>query len=76
MDELHATIAGYLRAEREQHERRVCAIEDRILNVWRKQWMVPQCKVCGAAADDDEGGLYNLTNMRDERRCAHHYVSF
>lgn len=37
---------------------------------------VPTCKVCGAPIDDDEGGLYNIDDMRDVRECRAHYCPF
>lgn len=73
MEELHAAIAAHLRAQR---ERRVGALEERILALWHDQWDVPRCKVCGAAVDDDDNGLYNLEDMRKVRECALHYTPF
>ena len=73
MDELHAAIAAHLRAQR---QRRVCALEERMLAIWHDQWAVPRCKVGGAAIDDDDGGLYSLADMRQFRECALHHTPF
>jgi hypothetical protein len=37
---------------------------------------VPACHVCGAPIDDDEGGLYNLDDMRERRECRDHCCPF
>jgi len=75
MDELHAAIAAPLRAQRRQlaetGER-----EAAILNIWHDRCAVPRCKICGAAVDDDDNGLYNLEDMRAVRECALHYTPF
>jgi hypothetical protein len=75
VEELHAAIAAYLRAQRGPlgaTDRRDAAI----LNIRHDGTAVPRCGICGAAISDDEGGLYNLMNMRDEHRCADHYIPF
>lgn len=59
MDELHAIIAGHLRAQR-QRKAVTREGEAAILGIWRERCAVPRCKVCGAPVDDDDGGLYNL----------------
>lgn len=73
MDELHAALAAHLRAQRcqlaETGER-----EAAILNIWQDCCAVPCCTICGAAIDNDEGGLYTLANMRQVRECRDHYV--
>lgn len=75
MDELHAAIAVHLRAQR--HQRAATGeCESAILGIWRERCAVPRCKVCGAAIDDDDDGLYNLTDMRQVRECALHYTPF
>lgn len=75
MEELHAAIAAHLRAQRRQlaeaGER-----ETAILNIWQDRCMVPRCKVCGAAIEDDDGGLFDLSDMQKVRECALHYTPF
>ncbi len=75
MDDLHAAVKTYLRAQRRQlaeaGER-----EAAILNIWRDRYAIPRCNVCGAAIDSDEGGLYNLATMRDGCRCLVHHAPF
>ncbi len=75
MDELHASIAAHLRAQRRQ----LAATGEResaILGIWRERCATPRCKICGAAVDDDDGGLYNLKDMQVRRQCAEHYCPF
>ena len=62
MDQLHAAIAAYLRGKRQ-------TFTD------QDEDMLPCCRHCGAPIDND-GGLYNLANMRDERECVTHYTPF
>lgn len=72
MDELHAAIADYLRAQR-----RVLTLDEaKILNIWRERGEVPRCKVCGALIDDDDNGLFNLDDMMIVRQCNLHYTPF
>lgn len=75
MDELHASIAAHLRAQRRQRAE-TGAREERILALWYARSGVPHCKICGAAVDDDDQGLYNLDDMRRVRECHLHYVPF
>ncbi len=86
MEELHATIAAYLRAQRRTAEvRRPLADAERhytqlardaqILAIWRERRTVPHCIVCGRPVDDD-GGLFNLADMQMRRQCADHYAPF
>jgi hypothetical protein len=85
-DELHAAIADYLRGQRRTAEvRRPLADAERhrtqlkrdaqILAIWRERRTVPHCAVCGRPVDDD-GGLFNLADMRIRRQCAEHYRPF
>jgi len=75
VEELHAAIVAHLRAQRRQFaatgER-----ESAILGIWRERCAVPRCKICGAAVDDDDGGLYNLADMQRLRECHLHYAPF
>lgn len=75
MEELHNAIAAHLRSQRRQlaeaGER-----DERILGLWRERCAVPRCKVCGAAIEDDDDGLYNLADMRQVRECVLHYTPF
>ena len=75
MEDLHATIAAHLRCQRRQvaEDRQR---HDRILALWRERCDVPRCKVCGAAIDDDDGGLYSLAELRQFRECALHHTPF
>jgi hypothetical protein len=75
VEELHAAIAAYLRAKRSMSGA-TSQREAAILNIWHDRSAVPHCTICGAAIDDNEGGLYNLANMRDERKCITHYTPF
>lgn len=75
VEELHATIAAYLRGQR-QRSAVTREGEGAILGIWRERCAVPRCKVCGAPVDDDDGGLYNLQDMRQMRQCARHYIPF
>jgi uncharacterized CHY-type Zn-finger protein len=71
VEKLHAAIANYLACQRGHQER-----EKRILAIWRERGEVPHCRICGAPIDDDEGGLYNLDDMRDRGECRDHYCPF
>lgn len=75
MDELHAAIAARLRRQRRQvaeDQQRKAAI----LNIWQDPYVVPRSKICDVVIDDDDGGLYNLAHLSDERGCADHYIPF
>lgn len=67
MDDLHAAIAAYLHRQRRARA---------LLRQHEERHGPPRCKVCGAVVDDDEGGLYNLEDMRVVRECRAHYVPF
>jgi len=75
VEDLHAAIAAYLRAQRRQlaetGER-----ESAILGIWRERCAVPRCKICGAPVDDDDDELYNLADMQRLRECHLHYAPF
>jgi hypothetical protein len=75
MEELHAAIAAYLRAQRgllgATSQR-----ETAILNIWHDRYMPPRCRVCGVTIDSDEDGLYNLADMLTVRECRNHYTPF
>lgn len=74
MDELHAAIAAHLRA---QHRGFVYARhEAAVMGLWRERCATPRCKICGAAIDDDDGGLYDLADLRQVRECALHHTPF
>ncbi len=79
MDELHTTIAAYLRGQRRTTEvRRPLAEAEReatILGIWRERRTVPRCQVCGLPVDDD-GGLFNLQDMQRRRQCVECYCPF
>lgn len=75
MEELHAAIAAHLRRQREV-QAMMGRHEEHILGLWRERCAVPRCKVCGAAIEDDDDGLYNLADMRQVRECHLHYASF
>jgi hypothetical protein len=68
---LHAAIADYLARQRRHQER-----ERRILAIWHERDIVPRCQVCGAPVDNDDDGLYNLTDMQMVRQCHLHYTPF
>ena len=61
-DELHAEIVAHLR-------------DARILAIWRERCDVPRCRYCGAPVDDD-GGLFDLADLRARRACHLHYAPF
>ncbi|HEY8599285.1 MAG TPA: hypothetical protein VIL85_12690, partial [Thermomicrobiales bacterium] len=63
MEELHAAVAAHLRGQRRQIAE-TGESEAAILNIWQDRYMAPRCKVCGASVDDDQGGFYNLADMR------------
>ena len=75
MEELHAAIAAHLRSQRGQRAE-TGARDERTLAIWYARSGVPRCKICGAAVDDDDQGLYNLDDMRRLRECHLHYVPF
>jgi len=68
---LHAVIVEYLR-----QQRRSTSSEAGILGIWRERCATPRCKICGAAIEDDDDGLYNLADMRQVRECHLHYAPF
>ncbi len=75
MEELHAVIADFLRIQRRQraetNER-----EAAILNIWHDPYAVRKCKICGAAIDDDDSGLYTLADMQVVRESRDHSTPF
>ncbi len=75
MEELHAAIAAYLRAQH-RHLAEAGDRESAVLLIWQDRYAIPQCKVCGVAIDSDEGVLDNLANMLAVRECRDHYVPF
>jgi len=75
VEELLAAIAAHLRAQRRQFAETV-ERETAILGIWHDPYAVPRYKVCGAAIEDDDGGLYTLADMRAVRECRDHYMSF
>ncbi len=75
MEELHAAIAAHLCAQRRQRAE-TGEREAAILGIWRDPSVILWFKICGAAIDDDDGGLYTLADMRQMRECRDHYISF
>ncbi len=77
MDELHASIATYLRAQRRQlvetgdRDEREAAI----LGIWRERCAVPRCRYCGKpiTAGDD---AFDVEQMRAARACVNHFAPF
>jgi hypothetical protein len=74
VEELHAAIAAYLCRQRRPLPRP--ALNEGALGIWRERDQVPRCRVCGAPIDNDDDGLYNLTNMQQVRECHLHYAPF
>lgn len=75
MEELHAAIAAHPRAQR-RHLTAAGERESAILALWYERAGVPRCRYCGKPITDDEGGLYNLADMRQVRECASHYTPY
>jgi len=86
VDELHAAIADFLRGQRRpaevrrpladaERQRTQLACDARILAIWRARRVVPVCTVCGRLVDDD-GGLFNLSDMQLRRQCVECYCPF
>lgn len=71
-DQLFAAIADYLRRHRRPPGR---AGEEAILRIWQERHGAPRCRVCGAPVDDD-GGLFDLADLRARRACHLHYAPF
>lgn len=72
MDELHATIAAYLRAQRPSTKNEC---EATILALWWDRCDVPCCRFCGRAImDGDE--LIPVAQLRAARVCVEHAGAF
>jgi hypothetical protein len=74
VDELHASIAAYLRAQRRQPAE-TGERESAILGIWRERCAVPCCRYCGKpiTAGDD---AFDVEQMRAARACVDHYAPF
>ncbi len=86
MEQLHATIAAYLRGQRRTAEVRRPAREPerppsdaaharQLFGYTEGRFPAPRCQVCGRPVDDD-GGLFDLGEMQRRRQCAEHYTLF
>jgi len=72
VEELHAAIAAYLHRQRRAAARRRQACESLSPELAVTFFPAPRCAVCGRPVDDD-GGLFNLADMRLRHQCAAHY---
>ncbi len=74
MEELHATIAAHLRAQRRQFAE-TGEREAAILDIWRERAGMPHCRYCGKpiTAGDD---AFDVEQMRAARACVDHYAPF
>jgi len=74
MDELHASIAAHLRAQRRQlaetGER-----EAAILGIWRERCAVARCRYCGKPITEGDDA-FDVEQMRTARACVDHYAPF
>jgi len=74
VDELHASIATYLRAQRRQ----LVETGDResaILALWYERSGVPYCRYCGKPITEGDDAL-DVEQMRAARACVDHYAPF
>lgn len=74
MDELHATFATHLRAQR-RHLAETGERDERILAIWRERSGVPHCRYCGKpiAVGDD---IWEVEDPRQARACSDYYRPF
>jgi len=72
VEDLHAAIAGYLRGRRPATDTERTR---QLFDYAEDRFPAPRCLICGRLVDDD-GGLFNLTDMQLRRQCAEHHVPF
>jgi len=76
VEELHASIAAYLRAQRQRDKAaQLSRVESAILAIWYERSGVPHCRYCGKPieAGDD---IWDVEYLRQARACGDHYAPF